>query len=159
MNPILEKTKAAILQKVDQRLVPAIKKTVAAGEKVMYSDQTRQMFIDQLKQGADPETIGAGVAKLVGILRNQSKGTLPMEILVPAATILMCEGLQFMEDAGAVKVDAAFLAECTKAMSSSLLQLFKVSPEQIQGFVDKAKGSQPAQPQPGIVAGAQQGGM
>ena len=160
MNQLLANTKSAILKKADPRLVPAIDKTVTAGQKVMYADSTRQMLKAQLGKGNDPETIGAGIAKLAGILYNQSKKQLPPQILIPASTVLLCEGLQFLEDAGTVKVDANFLAECTKAMGSALAQLFGATPDKLQGMVNQAQSQQPAQgaqpaPPAGIVAGAQ----
>jgi hypothetical protein len=166
MNPILQKTQDATLAKADPRLRPVIQKVVEAGKKLLYSDQTRKMVVSQLHQGTDPESIGAGVAKLFGVLFHQSKNTIPMQAGIPAATLLLCEVLQFMEDGGAVKVDANFLAECTKAMGSAILQMLGITPDKLQGMVDKAKGAQagapgqpaagvPAAPPPGIVAGAQ----
>jgi hypothetical protein len=165
MNQLLVNTKAAILKKADPRLVPAINKIVAAGQKVMYADSTRQMLKQQLGNGKDPETIGAGIAKLAGILYHQSKRQLPPQILIPSAGLLLLEGLQFLEDAGTVKVDANFLAECTKSMGSALAQLFGATPDKLQGMITQAqaqKSAQPAAPPaapPGIIAGAQQGGM
>jgi hypothetical protein len=78
---------------------------------------------------------------------------------------LLCEGLQFLEDAGKVKVDANFLAECMKEMGSAVLQVFGVSPQKLQSIIGQQ--GQPAQPTPpqgamppapppgGIVTGAQ----
>jgi hypothetical protein len=167
-DALLLKAQAAIMQKTDPRLAPAIKKTVAAGQEVMYSPHTRQMTVRALGQAKDPEAIGQAVAKLVGVLFNQSHKTLPMQVLVPAATLLLFEGLQFMEDAGAIKITPNFLAECTKSMGSSVLQLFGVTPDKLQSMVNQNKpGAQSAQPAPpaqasqpnapsGIVAGALQ---
>lgn len=160
MNALLAKTKAAVLSKADPRLVPAINKTVAAGVKVLNAPQTQQMVKQQLGNGDDPETIGAGIAKIAGILFNQSKKQLPPQILMPASALLLCEGLEALEEIGKVKVDANFLAECTKSMGSSLAQLFGATPDKLQGMMNKTQGAQPmAQPAPaappGIVAGAQ----
>lgn len=169
MNALLEKTKAGILAKADPRLAPIIQKVVAAGEKVMTSDQTRGMFVKQMSAGANPEAVGAGVAKLIGILQNQSKGSIPPEVLVKAATILMCEGLQLLEDAGKAQVTPQFLADCTKAMGSAVLQLLGATPEQLSTLLQKGgqPQGQPAQPAPqpapqapppqGIINGAAQG--
>lgn len=170
MNQILEATKAAILKKADPRIVPVINKLVDAGQQVMYSDKTRGMMIEQLGDGKDPEKIGAGVAKLIGIIYGESKKTAPMPALIPAAVLLLCEGLDFIEQAGAVKVDAEFLSQCTMAMGSSLAQLFGASPDKLQGMVDKSgqgaapPSAQPTAPPPGapptgILAGAQPQGV
>lgn len=146
MNPILTKTKQAIEQKADPRLKPVVSKLVAAGMKVMYSEETRQMSIDALKGARDAESIGAAVAKLAGILFNQSKQTAPMQALVPAAMLLLVEGLAFLEDSGAVEVTPELVADSTLAMTSALLQLLGATPEQIQGYMQKSQGAQPAQP-------------
>lgn len=159
-NPLLQKTEAATLAKADKRLRPVIEKIVAAGKKVMYSDGTRQMMMDQLKQGVDPENIGAGIAKLMGVLFNQSKNTIPMQAGIPAATILLCEALQFIEDSGKAKVDENLLAESAKAMGSAILQMFGVTPERLQGMMGKAQAAaQPAPEQPAAPGGIVQGAM
>ena len=154
MNPLLQQTQAAILKKADPRLVPVINKLVSAGKTVMYSKQTRGMMIKQLGTGDDPELIGSGIAKLIGILYNQSKKTAPLQALIPAAVLLLVEGLDFLEKAGTVQISNDFLAECTMAMGSSVAQMFGATPEQLQGMVNKGKPAapSPATPQPGILA-------
>ena len=150
MNPLLEKTKQAILQSADERLRPVIQKVVDAGLKVMFSPETRELTLRQLKGGADPEAIGAGAAKLMGVLFNQSKGTIPMQAAIPASTILLCEALQFLEDAGVAQVNQDLLAQSMKATGSSILQMFGVTPDKLQGMIGN-------QQQPGIVAAARGG--
>lgn len=161
-NPLLDKTKAAIYAKADKRLHPVIKKLVAAGQKIMFAEQNQQMMVEQLGDGSEPERIGAGVAKLIGMVFNESGKKAPMQAMIPAAVVLLCDGLDFIEEAGAAPVTPDFLAECTQAMASNVLQLFGATPEQIQGYIDKAgKGAAPtAQPQPAPPpAGIVQGGV
>ena len=163
MNPLLEKTKAAILQKADPRLQPVIQKLVAAGEKIMYSPQTRDMTMKQLGDGKDPEKIGAGVAKLIGMIYSESKKTAPMQALIPAAVLLMCDGLDFIEQAGAAQITPEFLSQCTMAMGSNVAQLFGATPDKLQGMMgNQAQPNQTAPQQPGqakgIIAGARQQG-
>lgn len=140
MNQILENTKAEILKKVDQRLQPAVQKAVTAGETVMYAPSTRQDLIAALGDGSDPESIGAGIAKLLAVLFNKSQNTMPMEVGIPAAVILLCEALQFIEDSGKAKITPEMLAECTKAMGSAVLQMFGVTPEKLQQMTGKPMG-------------------
>lgn len=140
MNPLLQKTQDAILQKADPRLVPVIKKLEAAGQQVMYSEKSRGMMIEQLGDGKNPEQIGAGVAKLIGIIYSESKKTAPMEALIPASVLLLCEGLNFLEEAGAIQVSNEFLSQCTMAMGSSVAQLFGATPEKLQTMISKGQG-------------------
>jgi hypothetical protein len=164
MNQILEQAKAAVLQKADPRLQPAIAKAVKAGEQVMYAPQTREQLIAALGDGSDPESIGAGIAKLLAVLYHKTNNTLPMQVGVPAATLLLLEALQFIEDAGKAQVTPDMLAECTKAMGSAVLQMFGVTPDKLQAMFAQGTGQAdegaelPAAPQAaGIVSGAQGG--
>lgn len=152
-NALLKQAADAIQAKVPPELVPTFKRIVLAGEKVMYSPQTHDMMIQQMKSNPDPaEAAGEGIAKLFGILFKESKGTLNMKAAIPAMTVLLCDALDFMEEAGKVKVDNTLLAAATKEMGSSLMQIMGVTPEKLQTMLSKQGGT----PQPaGIVAGAQ----
>jgi len=159
-NPVIEKARASILERVDPRLKQVVTKVVEAGKKVMYSQQTRDMAIQQMKQGSDPETVGAAVTKLAAILFNQSKQTIPMNVLLPATMLLLFEALEFLEEAGTLKVDAQQLAGYTQATASGFLQMLGVTPEKLQGMIGQGMpagpgAAQPApQPPAGIVGGA-----
>jgi hypothetical protein len=160
MNELLEKAKAAVLQKADPRLAPVIEKAVKAGEQVMYAPQARQQLIAALGDGSDPESIGAGIAKVLAVMYHKTNNTMPMQVGVPAATILLLEALQFIEDAGKAQVTPEMLAECTKAMGSAVLQMFGVTPDKLQTMFAQqpAAAAPPDSPAtPGIVAGAQGG--
>lgn len=155
MNEILKKTQAALMEQADPRLKKPIEQTVEVGRKVLYSEGTQAMVAEELKRATDPEAIGAGVAKLLAVLYNQAKkdlkqNGLPMQVAIPAAMLLLCEVLDLLEEAGRVQVDAAFLAECTSAAGSAILQMFKATPDVIQQFVDESGAGKPS----GIVGGA-----
>ena len=163
-NPLLQKTEEAIAAKVPANLKNAFQRIITAGLKVMYDPKTNDMMAKELKSQGDPaEIAGAGVAKLLGLLMNQSKGTMPMKAAIPAATVLLCEGLDFMEQAGLVKVDQNVLAKAMQAMSSSFLQLLGVTPDKMGQMIAQARQQQaapkaaPPKRPAGIVAAAQQG--
>lgn len=163
-NPLIDKARVALLAKIDPRLRPVVDKVAAAGKQVMYSEQTRDMAIQELKRGADPESVGSAVCKLAAILFNQSKKTIPMNVLFPATMLLLFEALQFLEDAGTLKVDAPQLAAYSQATGSGFLQMLGVTPEKLQGMFAQggAPGAAPPAAPPatpaaapaGIVAGA-----
>jgi hypothetical protein len=152
-NPLLDKTKAQIMAKVDPRLQPIVGKIVNAGHVVMFSPKSRHLMQQQLQSGPNnPEVIGAGIAKLVAVLYAQSKKTAPINALIPAGMILLCDGLQFLEDSGSVKVSAAFLASCTQATGSAVLQVLGIQPEQVQSAIDQARAKMPGQPSGALAA-------
>lgn len=163
-NPLLQKTEQQVQAKVDPALQNAFQRIVTAGLKVMYSQKSHDMMVSELKAHGDPaEIAGNGVAKLLGLLMSQSKGTMPMKAGIPAGTVLLCEGLDFMEQAGLVKVDQNVLAKAMQAMSSSFLQLLGVTPDKMGQMIAQARQQQaapkaaPPKRPAGIVAAAQQG--
>lgn len=147
-NPLLQKTEEAISAKVPANMKNAFQRIITAGLKVMYDPKTNDMMAKQLKEQGDPaEIAGAGVAKLLGLLMNQSKGTMPMNAAIPAATVLLCEGLDFMEQAKVVKVDNEVLSRAMQSMSSTFLQMMGVTPEKFQQMLAKAQaGKKPGMP-------------
>ena len=93
---------------------------------------------------------------------SQSKGTMPMKAAIPAAAVLLCEGADFMEQAGLVKVDQNVLAKAMQAMSSSFLATAGCDARQDgaddcpgQTAAGSTKAAPPKRPA-GIVAAAQQ---
>ncbi len=161
MNPILQQASTAIRQKVDQRLLPAINTLFDAGRALMYSDKTRHMSIMAMKQ-TDPTKVGASFGGMTLVLHSQHP-KVPMQIVIPVATLLLCEGLQFMEDAGTIKVMPDYLATATKAMYSQIMQTINATPDNLQAMMDRKKaagqlgvpGAQPVAPT-GIIAQARQ---
>lgn len=167
-NPLLVKVSQELINKVPEQLRDALERAVQAGNKIMYSKETRRLFKNQMSQDMPAhELVGEGCAKIVAILWRDSQGKLPLRVLIPAGLILTMQGLEFMKDAGVLDditpqdVDAA-----TKEYVSAFLQLMGVTPEMMQGIMNRgaamvqkqqAQQAQPAaQPQPaGIVAGAQ----
>ena len=156
MNPIIQKAREALLAKVNPKLRPVIEKVAGAGQKVMYSEQTRSMAMEELKRGTDPESVGAAVAKLAAVLFNQSRNTIPPQVLFPATMLLLFEALEFLEEAGSLKVDAPQLAAYAQATGSAFLQMLGVTPEKLQGML-AGKGQQGA-PQPAPQATQQPAG-
>jgi hypothetical protein len=164
VNPLLTQAANAVLAKVDPRLRPAVQKVRTAGQQVLYGQSTRQMVFKQL-QDLSPKAIGAGIAKLYALLFNQSKKTIPPQVGIPAATLLLFDVLQFVQDAGKINVTPPILAACAQELGSALLQIMGVTPEQLHSITAQ-QGQPPAAPEPGaapavpsgLVGGAMQGG-
>lgn len=146
MNPLLQKTEAAIEAKINPPQMKAVvDKLLALGKKIMYAPTTRHLLVYQMKgPGTDFEKIGAGVAKLMGLLTTQTKGTIPPQAMIPAGILLMCEALDFLEQAGRIQVNNDTLAQAMQETSSSLMQLLGVSPEKLQHMVTAAQKAGPA---------------
>lgn len=152
-NPLLQQAVQAVESKVDPALRNSYDRIVLAGEKFMFSDQTRKMLMNQLKSTQNPaEAAGEGIAKLFVILMRESKGTLNMKVAIFAMTTLLCVALDFMEEAGYVKVTTEVLARATEEMGSAILQIQGATPDKIAGMVQQ-RGAQPQ----GLVNNAMEG--
>lgn len=153
-NPILQQAIQAVEAKVPADLRRTYDRIILAGEKFMFSEQTRQMLMNQMKSSQNPaEAAGEGIAKLFAILLRESKGTLSMPAAIPAMTTLLCEALDFMEEIGYVQVTEDLLARATEEMGSALLQILGVTPDKVQSMLASQTGGNKA----GIVNGAQGG--
>lgn len=169
MNQLLEQTQSKILESINPpELQEAVQRVVEAGKKIMYSEQTRDMLIEQLStEGELQEVVGSGIAKLAALLFSEYQQTLPMEVLMPAAFLLMVESLDFLERAGRTEITPDFVAECTQEVSSAILQALGVTPEQLAAAqsgqpipgMEQAAPATPQQPAaaPGLVSGAMGG--
>lgn len=153
-NPALQSVEQAVQEKVPQEMQEAFQRIVTAGEAIMYSPESRESVMQQMNGEGDPaESVGEGVAKLFIILLQKSKGSMPMEAGIPAAQVLLCEGLDFMEKAGKIQATPDIIASATKAMMGYLLQLMGVSQEKLQqlmqaGAQQQSTSAQPQQPMP-----------
>ena len=145
---------AAVAQAQDIKIANIVEMSGPGTTSGVMFKQGVEMAIKEINAKGDPaEVAGSGVAKLMGLLISQSKGTMPMKAAIPAATVLLCEGLSFMEEAGRIKVDKNVLAKAMRALSSGLLQLFGVTPDKLGQMMQKQK-QQPQQPPMGIVGKA-----
>ena len=137
-NPLLLKTEQASRAKVAPDQKTAYDKIVAAGVKLMFSEKMHAMLLEQLRQPGDPATVaGQGVAKLLAIMMNQAKGTFPMKAGIPAATALLCEALDMLEQLGKIKVTNDTLSDAMQALGSNLLQLIGVTPKKLDEILSK----------------------
>ncbi|MCY1168272.1 hypothetical protein D9M73_82600 [compost metagenome] len=159
-NPLLKQTEDQILSRIKPELKEPLNRTVTAGLTLMYAPAMQQNLLKQMgKPGDYASKVAEGSAKLTGILYLQSKKTMPLSIMIPTATLLMCEGLDFLERSGKVKVDGSLLAAAMKELSAYMLQLLGITPQQVAQVVNKGKqGAQPGQPAGAGIVGSQMQG-
>jgi len=152
-NAILQQVEQNITQKVDPSMAQAFERIVTAGLKVMYDPRTHPLMVKQLSKPGDPATVaGEGAGALLGMLYKESKGTMPIKPAVLAAQIWLCEGLDFMAQAGQIQITDELVANATKSLLSHILQIFGVNPNKIN---QAAQVGQNAAAGPGgIVGGA-----
>jgi hypothetical protein len=168
-NPVLLKCEQKTQQSVPAELQQSFQRIVAAGEKIMYSPQTRHLIMAKLQSGDPATVVGDGVGELFGILLKESKGTMNMKAAIPATTMLLCDALGLLEQAGKLQVTDAILAAATKEKNSTIMQLLKITPKTLQemkarnqatgvaGAAAAPAGAPPGAPAGGLVNSAMGG--
>lgn len=87
--------------KVNPQQKQQLQRIVIAGLKLMFSPQTHHLLLQQLQGPGDLATkIGQGVAGLMGMLVQESQGSLPRNLIIPAATIFVAHVIDFLKKAG-----------------------------------------------------------
>lgn len=118
---------------IDAKVPPEHKKaynrTVAAGLKLMFDDQTYPMMKEYMGMIKSPEQVpdhvAHGVVKGMSILMNESKGKLPIETSMAAAHQLMAHALDYVEQVMNIPVDKPMIAATTKATTQGMMDLIR----------------------------------
>ena len=130
-NPLLQQSMDDISAKVPPKYQDALKRTVLAGMKVMYDENTAEFVNAQMSQPGEPaDNVGTGVFLLMLMLYKQSKNTLPVPVIAPAGVVLVCEALDFLEQSGKLKADEDMLANATQAFLGQVCKTFRVGVKQ-----------------------------
>lgn len=107
------------------------KRIVIAGMKVMFSKQSHQMMVEQLDgPGTISEKLGKGIAGLVAILMQESKNSLPPDLLIPAGMVLLAEAAQWLNKAG-TQVSDQDIANGIDVMMSALFHAAGIDPDKL----------------------------
>jgi hypothetical protein len=116
----------------------AYERIVLAGKKVMYSEQTHSIMQQQLAgPGPIAQKLGVGVSRLLVMLINESKGSLPPSVLIPAGTELVAEAADFLKKSGQPVSDQD-IGEAMSVMVEDLLKTFGMNPAKMQAALSQA---------------------
>ncbi len=141
--------------------VPQLQRIVVAGMKVMFDPQTHQL-VQQALAGPDPlpQKLGKSVAGLMGLLWQESKQSLPPQLIIPAALVLLAHAIDFLRKSGQQGADANLYAQASEVMISILLQSRGIDPQKVAQIGARAASGgslkSAAAPQPGAAAPAAQ---
>jgi hypothetical protein len=123
---------------------------VLAGKKVMFSQQSHKLMLDQLQgPGTMGQKLGQGVAGLMALLWQESKRSVPPQLLIPAGMVLVAVAADFLKQAGQDITDQD-IAQGIEAMVSALFHAAGVDPEKAAAIGGSAgakqSSKQPAKP-------------
>lgn len=128
---------------------------VAAGKKAMFSEKTfpeMQRYMNAIQgPGQVPQYVAHGVIKLLTLIFNQSKGTMPLEPVGLAATMFMVDALEYLEQVKKMPIDKAVIDQTTMAVKDGVLAWLKKASgisDQDWAKVMAGKGGQAAPNQP-----------
>ena len=135
--------RAQVSGKLPSQLRSAYERVVMAGKKILYSEQMAPQIQQLLQAPGDMgQKLGTGVAALMALLVDKANGTMPPQLILPAATELVAEAGAFLKDAGA-KVTDQDIAEGMAVMVETILSKAGVSLDQLPEML-KQQGGAPA---------------
>ena len=164
-SALIDQMQAKVEQSVKPEDMPAFKRVVAAGMKVMFSEQTHQLMLKELQGQGDMATkLAQGITGLMLILYKESKG-MPPQVLMPAGAWLLLEAARFIERAGLGQIDPQTIRDALDGYTALMLKKAGASQQQLAqhfgGDVGQAgmpaQQAQPAQQPQGLLNGGGNG--
>jgi hypothetical protein len=139
-NKLLQATE----KKIESGLTPENRehytKIVVAGMKAALAEGPNGILAS-LKQSKNPvEDCAVGAVNLVMMLREQSRGTMPVKALVPAAMTLMLQALDFADKARIKRIGVKDLDRATRIFTNYVFTVFKITPKMLEGMGVKVRG-------------------
>ena len=121
---------------------PQLARIVEAGKRVMFDKSTHHLMLESM-QGDGPieQKIGGGVVSLLGMLWQESKQSLPPELIIPAGVVLVAEACDFMNQSG-TPVTPEQQGSATEFMMDEFMKGAKIDSNKLA----EAGSQQPAQP-------------
>jgi len=121
-----------ITKKLDPAKVKQLDRIVAAGMNVMFGKDTHTLFLDEMaKEGDFGEKMGDGVARLMVLLFQNSKGTMPKDLIIPAGSILVSKANEYLERTGENVQEDDYI-QALKIVSKKVMMAFGASEEHFQ---------------------------
>ena len=131
----------------------AYERVVAAGKNILYSEQMQPQIDEMIKApGSIGEKIGQGVVALMAILIDKSNGTMPPDLIIPAATELVAEVGDFLKQSG-MDVSDQDVGEGMSSMIEIIMEKSGITPDQLPGLL-KGDGQGAPAPDPAAPAEA-----
>lgn len=130
--------------KLDPNMQDAFERIVLAGMKFLYKDDdTHAMAVKDLQSAESiPIGVGEGIATILMLLLQKSRGTMPMEAGIMAGYALVCEGLDFVEQKGMLKVDNAAIDTAMTTYAQEVMELMQIDEEKITQLKEHSQSVQ-----------------
>lgn len=132
-------------------MAQAYERVVQAGMRVMFGPEFREQTVEFMEGDGEPaEKLGEGVAAVMAMLFQESNGTMPPQIVVPAGIELLMHAVDVARSGG-MQVSRDDVAEAIGTMVEAVFRQFGASMDDVQGMGAQPQGGQPpAGPQGGV---------
>jgi hypothetical protein len=136
-SPILKQAE----QQLESRIAPPIQEAyarivVAGMQTALHGDKGG--ILASLRDSKNPiQDCAVGAINLCLILRKKSRGTMPLNAMIPAAMTLMLHALDFADKIGVAKVGAPQLVQATHIFGSDIMKKLGITPQILQNALSK----------------------
>jgi hypothetical protein len=131
---------AQIAKDIPADLQEAFTRIVKAGMKVMFSDETHDLMMEQLRQDGDMDKVlGEGIAGLMLLLFKKSNQTMPAQLLVPAGIYLLSEAADYVEKIMKEQMPPEIMADSIQVMTDIIFEKMGVPKDKLGAAMDKAE--------------------
>ena len=157
--PAVQKIENVITARIPPAMRSDVERLVTAGMHIMFDPKTSQLVMKQVEKPGDPaDNVAQGVAALMSILQGQSKGPFPVQAIMPAAILLMCQALDFLGKTNRMQVNDELVGKTYHDLSAYMMQKIGMTPDKLAKLKSSGGAPAPGQPagqpgQPGQPAG------
>lgn len=145
-NPQQPQYRSRVIEAIPQNMRPAFEKIVLAGLKVLYSPEMKDEIQKELDRDVPVwQKLGEGVAKLLVMLDQQSKKTMPQQLIIPAAVEIVADAADFIAQSGE-EVSPDDLQKATAYVAICIAKIYRVPDDQIPRMFGQGQVAQQAQP-------------
>jgi len=137
-----------------------IQRTVLAGEKMMFSKKTHDQLFGSI-DGSHPlgDLLGTAATGMMIILYNESKGTMPGEVIIPAGTILLAKAAKYIDEAKIAPITDDDFMTASEIFTASLKREFEKMSKNSEAQGQQAPQEQAPQAPSGGILQQPSGGL
>lgn len=143
-NPQQPQYFSRVIEAIPANMQAAFKQIVEAARKVLYSEEMKDEIQKELARDVPIwKKLGEGVAKLLVMLDQQSKKTMPQALIIPAAIEIVADAADFLTKTGE-EVTPEDLQAAMAYVAVAIAKIYRAPDEQItQMFGQAAPQAQP----------------
>jgi hypothetical protein len=138
-NELLQKAQAKIEELVRDR--ERYTKLVSAGTKTIYDKGTFAELSKAMADSQDPVAdVAKGIVSVINMIAHKARGTIPHDVALQAGMALLLDALDFIEQAGMVKIDGKALDEATQAFIEAMLPSVGQTRQKLDAALSSVQG-------------------